>query len=432
VFLTVANGLAGNSSRYNFAPDNYIILPAERYNVSAFGHYDIEKDLTLNFGAIYSDSYTQVQLAATPATGLSITLTPAMTALIGANAPDLLVALNSRANPTANFTMDRRMNEVGLRVGHNENSSLNLFASLEGQISDSWSYEIATSFADIDFVTRAQNSVNKTALAQGLAGCQDALGNPLGAAALPGCVPLDIFGENTLTQPMVDFLRVTTWQRTQVEEATVSGFVSGEAWDLFGAGPMSLVAGGEYRYSKASFQVDNEQRTGNIFGFNATQDQAGALDVFEGYTEVSLPIVKDQPFMYYLGVEGGYRLSDYSTAGVVHTYKYGGEYSPFEWLKFRGVYNKATRVASVFESFQDGDQGFPAYTDPCRDANNNGVPDVAGVTLTALYRTRAFPGAAYPGFIANNSQVEAFAFGNTNLSPETAETTTYGYRPADG
>jgi iron complex outermembrane receptor protein len=419
------NGLAGNSSRYNFAPDNYIILPAERYNVSAFGHYDIEKDLTLNFGAIYSDSYTQVSLAPTPATGLSITLTPAMTALIGANAPDLLTALNSRANPTANFTMDRRMNEVGRRVGHNENSSLNLFASLEGQISDSWSYEIAASFADIDFVTRAENSVNKTALAQGLAGCQTPLGAPLGAAALPGCVPLDIFGPNTLTQPMVDFLRVTTWQRTQVEEAMLSGFVSGEAWDLFGAGPMSMVAGGEYRYSKASFQVDNEQRTGNIFGFNATQDQAGALDVFEGYTEVSLPIVKDQPFMYYLGVEGGYRLSDYSTAGVVHTYKYGGEYSPFEWLKFRGVYNKATRVASVFESFQDGDQGFPGYTDPCRDANSNGAPDVAGVTLTDC-TTQGVPLVAYPGFVANNSQVEAFAFGNANLSPETAETTTYG------
>ena len=61
--------------------------------------------------------------------------------------------------------------------------------------------------------------------------------------------------------------------------------------------------------------------------------------------------------MYYLGVEAGYRISDYSTsAGVTQTYKYGGEYSPFEWLKFRGVYNKATRAPSVFEGFQNGDQ----------------------------------------------------------------------------
>ena len=32
----------------------------------------------------------------------------------------------------------------------------------------------------------------------------------------------------------------------------------------------------------------------------------------------------------------------------------------------------------------------------------------------------------YPGFIANNTQVQAFAFGNPNLAPETAESFTYG------
>jgi outer membrane receptor protein involved in Fe transport len=418
------NGLAGNSSRYNFAPDNYIVLPAERYNLSMFGHYDLEKDLTFNFGSIYSDSYTKVQLAATPATGLSITLTPGMQTLIQGAAPDLWAALQSRpVNPLANFTMDRRMNEVGFRVGENESSNLSLFASLEGKIDDNWSYELAGSFSDIDFVTRAQNSVNKTALAQGLAACQTSTGAPLGAAALPGCVALDIFGPGTLTAPMVNFLKVNTWSRTQVEEDTLSAFLTGDMWDLFGAGPMAVVAGGEYRYSKASFEVDDQQRTGNIFGFNATQDQNGALDVFEGYTEISVPIVKDQPFMKYLGVEGGYRISDYSTAGIVHTYKYGGEYSPFDWLKFRGVYNKATRVASVFEAFQNGDQGFPAYTDPCRDTNGDGIlndPTVSKVFCQSQ-------GVIYsPGFTANNSQVQAFAFGNASLAPETAQTTTYG------
>ncbi len=184
-----------------------------------------------------------------------------------------------------------------------------------------------------------------------------------------------------------------------------------------------MVAGGEYRYSKASLQVDDAQRTGNIFGFNAVQDQDGSLDVFEGYTEVSLPIVKDQPFMYYLGVEGGYRLSDYSTAGVVHTYKYGGEYSPFEWLKFRGVYNKATRVPSVFETFQNGDQGFGDYVDPCNDADADGAPDSG---LTALQCNAITLGNWAPGFFQNNTQVEQFAFGNPNLSPETSETTTMG------
>jgi len=449
-----ANVVGGESSRYSFAPDNYIVLPAERYNLSMFGHYDIEKDLTLNFGAIYSDSFTRVQLAPTPATGIVVEYTDALDTYLAANMPALKTALNSRALPYANFVMDRRTTELGTRNGLNENSSLNLMSSLEGQFSDTWSWEISASFSDVDFISKLENSANKTALAQGLAGCQKKTPGPdgilgtvddadvaLGASALPGCTQLNLFGADTLKNDagpdgikgtaddrfMLDFIRVNTWSRTSVEETIVSGFVSGELWDLTGAGALAVVAGGEYRSSKAAFEVDNEQRTGNIYGFNALQDQNGTVDVYEGYVEAALPLVKDQPFFYYLGVEAGYRISDYTNAGIVHTYKYGGEYSPFEWLKFRGVYNKASRAPSVFEGFQNGDQGFQTFTDFCRDNNANGAPDVAGVTLTECTTVGGgVPVGSYPGFAANNSQVQVFSFGNPNLTPETAETTTLG------
>lgn len=442
------------SSRYNFAPDNYIVLPAERYNLSVFGHYDLEKDLTLNFGAIYSDSFTRVQLAPTPATGIRVAYTDALDAFLIANHSDLRLALQTRRGadnvfgtlddrPRGDFVMDRRTTEIGTRNGLNENSNLNLFASLEGKIDDNWSYEISGSFADIDFVQKLENSANKTALQQGIAGCQthtaggdgllgtaDDSSVALGGAALPGCVQIDLFGANKLNQAMVNFIKVNTWSRTQVEETILSGFISGDLWDVTGAGNIGVVGGMEYRSSKAAFEVDNEQRTGNIFGFNALQDQAGTIDVYEGYTEVSLPIVKDQPFMYYLGAEAGYRVSDYTNVGVVHTYKYGAEYSPFQWLKFRGIYNKATRAPSVFEGFQAGDQGFANFQDPCRDINANGLPDPATTTLAECTANvnvaNRVPAVAYPGFVANNTQVQALSFGNTSLAPETAATNTMG------
>jgi outer membrane receptor protein involved in Fe transport len=50
---------------------------------------------------------------------------------------------------------------------------------------------------------------------------------------------------------------------------------------------------------------------------------------------------------------------------------------------------------------------------------------VGGVTQAECVAS-GVPIAAYPGFIANNQQVQAFAFGNPNLSPETAESFTYG------
>ena len=51
-------------------------------------------------------------------------------------------------------------------------------------------------------------------------------------------------------------------------------------------------------------------------------------------------------------------------------WKAGGEWAPTRWLRFRGIYNVATRAPSVFELFQAGDQGFPAYSDPCKLAAN--------------------------------------------------------------
>ena len=89
--------------------------------------------------------------------------------------------------------------------------------------------------------------------------------------------------------------------------------------------------------------------------------------MYELYTEIAVPLISEAPFAHYLGLEAGFRRSNYSSVGNVDTYKIGGEWAPVEWLRFRAVFNEATRAPSVFELFQAGDQGFPAYTDPCRD-----------------------------------------------------------------
>ena len=82
-----------------------------------------------------------------------------------------------------------------------------------------------------------------------------------------------------------------------------------------------------------------------------------------------------------------------------------------------------------------GDQGFPAFPtsgsfigDPCKDSNGNGIPDAlaAGVTLAECLTVGGGIPGTYAGFAQNNSQFEAFAFGNADLKPEEAETTTFG------
>jgi len=411
---------SAGSSRYNFAPDNYLMIPAERFNMTTTVNYDITDSVHAKVMLNFVNSTQEVQLAPTPATGLTVTLTPNMQALIKANAPDLWIALQSRPTPLAPFTMDRRTNEVGTRNGFTENNSFYGLTTVDGDFNDNWNWSVTASYGSNRFDGRGINSVNATALRQGLAGCQTAAGAPLGGAALPGCVPLDIFGPGTLTQPMVDFIRVNTFAETQIEETRIAGFVRGDLFTL-PAGPVAAVFGAEYRDTDIAFRVDNEQRTGNIFGFNAIQDVNGAIQVSELYTEISVPLIKDQPLAYYLGLEGGYRYSDYSSVGGVTTFKVGAEWAPVEWLRFRSVYNEATRAPSVIELFQAGDQGFPAYLDPCRF----NAPGQNAATQ-AFCVAQGVPAGSIATFTANNSQVQAFSFGNPNLKPETAKTFTAG------
>jgi outer membrane receptor protein involved in Fe transport len=417
-FCGIPDRSAG-SSRYNFAPDNYIILPAERVALTTNGHYDITDDVTLSFLINYTNSRTTIQLAPTPMTNIVVNLNPVNSAFIQANHADLWAALQSRPTPGASFLLNRRTNEVGPRIGHFESNNFFFMTSLDGSLGENWDWNLTASYGQVLFNTRAENSVNFTAVQQGLAGCADAAGNPLGALALPGCVQIDMFGPGTLDDTMADFIRVNTFNDTTVEENRIAGYIRGDLFELPG-GPVATVFGFEYRDTYSGSFNDNEQRMGNIAGFNAVQDQEGQIDVYELYTEVAVPILSEVPGAHYLGLELGYRTSDYSSVGDVETYKYGGEWAPVEWLRFRYIFNNATRAPNVFEVFQAGDQGFPPYADPCNDTASNQANCIAAPGAAAINP------AVYPGFVQNNTQVQAFAFGNPNLGPETAESVTYG------
>ena len=422
---------ANGSSRYNYAPDNYIYLPSERFGIQTFGNYDVTDTIHMKTFLSYVRSITQVQLAATPITGLSIPVSSP--AIAGADGivgtaddphPDLSAALNSRPNPAANFTYAWRSNGVGPRKGEFINSNLLGRVTFDGSITDDWEWNASLGWGQGQFNSSLENNVNRPALLQGVAGCA----NVPAAARLPDCVNVDIFGPPSLTPTAAaaSFIRTNVQTSQSIEQTALSAFVRGPLFKL-PAGEVSSVFGLEYRQDDVSLRVDDAQRRGEIAGFNAVQDINGALDVYEAYTEVSVPILADLPLAKELSVDVGYRTSDYSTVGTVESYKYGFRYAPVEWLRFRGVYNKAARAPSALESFQSGDQGFPSFVDPCRSGNTASNPALRTFCGTNGAIGAGFiPGGSLATFAASNSQVQAFSFGNPNLSPETGETATIG------
>jgi outer membrane receptor protein involved in Fe transport len=414
---------SAGSSRYNFAPVNMIIIPAKRFNIATYGHYDITDNITANFGLTYVDSRTGEQLASTPATGLTVVLTPATSSYIQANHPDLWAALQSRPQPLANFVEDWRSVQLGPRIASFDNNSLTMTTTVDGRINDHWKWSLTAGYGQSRFTETLQNNLGKTAVEQALAGCQVPIssgqpgaGAPLGIEGIPGCVQADIWGAGKLSPAAIAFLRTDTHSLTNTSQGRFEGIVTGDLFQL-PAGAVTVALGAEWRRDRAAFNVDNAQAKGDIYGFNAVQSESGAIIAKELYGEIGVPLLKDMPFVNYLGLEGGYRLSDYSTIGTTHTYKFGGTWNPVSWLKVRAIYNRAVRAPNVFELFQNGDQGFPGYKDPCQGATG------ANATFCTTWRGPAYDPAS---FVANNTQVQAFSFGNPHLLPETAKTWTAG------
>lgn len=385
------------SSRYNFGPQNFLVTPYDRMTLTVKGNYEFSDDTNLNIYSSYSKINQVVNLAPTPATGIVVPVTAPFIP------PALAAALASRPNPTAPFTLNRRFFETGPRIGTYSADAKQVRAVLEHNLSDDWAIDLVGSFSRIDDVTRAEGNIRASAVTQGLNNC------PTGS---PGnCVPINLFGPGTLTPAMLSFVALDTNDVSSFEQLRIATNLTGSLFELPG-GPLGIAVGAEHRKDTAVQIVDDAKRTGDIIGFNALGNINGQVTVNEVYGEIRAPIL---PF---LTVGAGARYSDYDTVGGLFNWKAEAEITPTDWVKIRGSYNRAARAPNVFELFRNGDQGFPPYTDPCNATNaTRDVP---------FCIAQGVPAAAIPGFAQVNSQVQAFAFGNPNLTEEKAETWTAG------
>jgi outer membrane receptor protein involved in Fe transport len=447
-----------DGDRYNFAPDNYLILGNERVNASAFAKYDIlpNGEMEAFIDALFTNTRSEQQLAATPATGLQVKwdIDPAVGNVVVnpyiAAQPSLLslgqlqfggVIGNSSGLDNRLFTMNIRTTQVGNRIGRYETNAFGTTQGLRGTMpSIDWDWELFHSYARNSTTVENDNNIGRTAFTQLLNACNTtstaSQAAPLGS--VPGCVfpynsaagtaftptatannPLGFFA---LSPAMIEFIRINSTDIITYERTMVSGNATGDVADLWGEGMITAAVGFEYRAEELNNRTDPAKGSGDIIGFNAAESISGSFDVYEFYGEVQVPLITGETLFENLSVTGGYRKSDYSTgAGITETWKYGAEWSPFSWLSFRAVENHAVRAPSAFELFRNGDQNFPSYADPC-DKDVPGGPNVPACTAWFAQAGVVYPGA----FDQPNSQVQAFLFGNPNLTPEVADTLTYG------
>src|SRR4029453_16188786 len=129
-------------------------------------------------------------------------------------------------------------------------------------------------------------------------------------AATPNCVPINIVGEGSLTQPMLDFVTYTGVDTSSQVLAGGTANLSGDLFDL-PAGPLGFAVGYEHREEDGNFIPDPVLVAGETAGGPAAPT-AGGYDVDEFYGEIVVPLVKDKVAFDSLSLSAAARYSDSS------------------------------------------------------------------------------------------------------------------------
>ena len=190
---------------------------------------------------------------------------------------------------------------------------------------------------------------------------------------------------------------------------------------------MDVVLGGEYRDDNLKFKPDQAYRSGDGAGQGgASQPVSGGSDVKEFFIEAGIPLIDGARFAEELGLDGGYRYSDYDYGEQTNTFGVRAGWALNADIRLRASFQRAIRGPNVRERFLP--QGFNLFemnADPCagpvtngRTAEGRSLEECArsGVTATQFGNIENSPAAQY-----NFRQG-----GNPDLAPEESDTYSFG------
>ncbi|WP_442679354.1 TonB-dependent receptor [Sphingomonas sp. ASY06-1R] len=406
---------------YNFSPVNYAQTPFERYNVMALARYELTDNIEAFGRANYVHSKVRATLAPTATAGYTFDISPDNPFLTDGERATFF-APGTALNPdgTSTIGIRRRMTETGGRVQNFVTKNYQVMGGLRGDVSG-FNWEVFGQYGKTKRHQDLLNDLSYNALSQAI----DAVAGPNGPACRDpsnGCVPIDVFTTGTISANQLAFVErngaVDDTSSQLVFGADINGdvnFLKSPFADL----PAAVSLGVEYRRERAKSVADANYASGDLIYYGQGQSIAGSYNTKEAYIELKMPLVTDKPFIKALNFEGGFRYSDYSTVGSVYTYKAGGDWSPVEGVRFRGIYQRAVRAPNIYELFSPVVGGTGSLSnDPC--AGGNVPAAIANICIAQ--------GAPGVGNIPQpvSGQINVFTGGNPNLRAEKSDTYTLG------
>lgn len=414
---------------YNYAPENYLQIPQERYLLGGYADYEFTDGHTAYTEVAFVNNRVAQELAPTPLTGTFnvdiATVSPFLddatiaelntldaneTAANAARVANGLSPLPAPEEGVVSVFLQRRMEEAGNRNTLDERNAFRILGGVTGDITDNLTYDAYYMYSRTRNANVQQGNISRSGFQAGLDGTG---------------TPINVFGAQTLTQEMVDAVIIQAQNGDVSTQEVASGSISGFLGELTdGAGEIGFAVGAEYRRVAAEFIPDTALASGDVVGFNAGEATEGAYDVREIFAELAIPIFDNGTQR--LDLTGAARYSDYSleNVGGVWTYAGGIQFDAVPGVKLRGQYQRAVRAPNVGELFGGQSIGFPGATDPCGDQAFLDANPGAAETCVATGVPAANVGNA--AVVQLNAQIPALFGGNPDLGEETSTSWSVG------
>ena len=410
------NGTASNPYYFANNPFTTIQVPNERYTAGLIGRWQFSENFEPYARVYYMHSDVQRQISPYQLAATVPITNPFIPAA-------LRTILATRPSPNAGVSVQRTLNELGVRTLRYEAEQYQVIGGIRGKIAGDWRYDIYGSYGRNRRDEQAGGALRVAPLTQ-LVTAADG-----GASLCTG--GLNLFGLNTISQSCIDFISYTPRTQTTSTQTVLEGTVNGSLFAL-PAGDVKVALGATYRREKYDVVGDPLFQSGAVVGgLRPASSVSGAFNVKEVYGEVLVPVFSDKPFAYKLELSAGYRYSDYSSSGSSSAYKGEAIYAPIREISFRGSYQRAVRSPSINELFLPQSLSNITFTqDPCSFNSSFRTGAIAGVTpasVRSLCLSQGIPAATIDTYVGQSGLANALTNrGNPALTPEIADTYTGG------
>jgi len=413
----VTNGVLTNGGSLNeydsYAPMQTIGYPTTTYTVFAYGKYQVadwvQASLQLNYGYFTGkgDAQSNQQTALTIQSDNAYLPTSVRDAMIAGGIPSFVMGtmnINNFNNRTVKGSdyYQQAYDSLAPATTFNRRRVLRGVATLEGTIGDNWFWNVYAQHSE----TRYSVKVRGSAILANLNAAQDAVvvttanrgtsGLPLGSIACrstltgvpvvngkvtaqAGCVPLNVFGEGVASPAAINYVTGgnKNFENMYLGLSVIEASVEGTIPSFLPAGDIAVAFGGGFRRESGHNDATLLGELGGYAVANYATFPSAGVSVTEGFLEVNAPVLKDT-VVQSLDFNAAGRITDYTTSGLVETWKLGLTSQVIDDVRLRAIWSVDIRAPTIQDLFAPANVNTGNCIDPKTNITQSCINNVLG------------------------------------------------------